>query len=149
MQNLRLPVKLGPAARHCQTTGSASRRLLNSTAQLPKPFEGWHARKGSPVGTAGCPCHRSQFPALLPFSFPHPSAKKAQGGAKTKSRSLEADVQSRLCLYWRAHGQAASPPAPLTHTPRRKRALLRPHVESLLALSSDSRSIFRALLLCT
>lgn len=55
-QNLRLQINLSLGAWYCQTTGSASRRLLNSPAQLPRPSEAWHARKGSPVGTAGCPC---------------------------------------------------------------------------------------------
>lgn len=56
MQNLRLQINLSFGACYCQTIGSASRRLLNSPAQLPKPSEAWHATKGSAVGTAGGPC---------------------------------------------------------------------------------------------
>lgn len=39
------------------------------------------------------------------------------------------------------------PPAPHSQTPHLKGALLKPHLESLLVLTSDSRSILRALVL--
>lgn len=145
MQNLRLQINLGLGEQYCHTTGSASRRLLNSTARLPKSSEAWHTRKGSPWGPLAVPVsYRSEFPAPLLFSFPHPPAKKVHGGIKTKSRSQEAHVQPRLCLYWCARGQPASPP----QIPYLKSALVRPHLESLSVLTSDSRSIPRALVLC-
>lgn len=54
--------------------------------------------------------YRSEFPALLLFGFPHPSAKKAHGGTKIKSKNQEAYVQ---CLCQPACGQAAfTPPTP-------------------------------------
>ena len=85
--------------------------LLNSRAQLPKSSEAWHAGKGSPWGPLAVPVsYRSEFPALLLFGFPHPPAKKAHGGTKTKSWSQEAYIQPRLCFYWRARGEPASPP---------------------------------------
>lgn len=43
--------------------------------------------------------YRSEFPALLLFSFPHLSAKKAHGSTRTKCTSQETQVQSRLHLY--------------------------------------------------
>ena len=111
MQNLSLQLNLSLGKQYCQTTGSASRRLLNSRAQLPKSSEAWHAGKGSPWGPLAVPVsYRSEFPALLLFGFPHPPAKKAHGGTKTKSWSQEAYVQPRLCFYWRASGEPASPP---------------------------------------
>lgn len=75
----------------------------------------------------------SEFPALLPFSFPHPSAKKAHGGAKTKRGSQEAYIQS-------LHQCASSLPPQIPY-------LKRAQLESLLALTS--RSIFRAVVLCS
>lgn len=103
MQNWRLQTNLGLGEWPCQTAGSASRRLLSSAAQLPKPCEAWHARKGSPVGTAGCPHHlQIRIPAPPLCRFPHFSAEKAHGSTKTKSRNQETYVQSGLCLSMKA-----------------------------------------------
>lgn len=144
MQNLRLQINLALGKQYRQTTGSASRRLLNGTAQLPKPSEAWHASRGSPVGTAGCPCsvidqnfqlcYSSASHALLP--------RKQTPAQRQQGRSQGAYVQSRLSLY-------CVPVAKLLHLPRTssphlKSALIRPHLEALPVLISDLSQNFQS-----
>lgn len=92
--------------------------------------------EGLPVGTAGCPRHRSEFPAPPLLSFPPAPAKKAQRPKAGVGRPPQVRA---LPL----------PTSPLpAQSPHLKRALLGPQVEAPLALTSDSRSIFGALVPC-
>lgn len=88
MQNWRLQTNLGLGEWPCQTAGSASRRLLSSAAQLPKPCEAWHARKGSPVGTAGCP-HHLQIRIPSSATLPLPTLFCREGTRKHKDQKQE------------------------------------------------------------
>lgn len=144
MQKLKLQINAGLDAQYCQTTGSASRRVLTSTAQLPRPFEAWHARKGSPVGTAGCPCwvqiriSSSATPQLpTPFSQEgtrrHKDQKQESGGLR----------RSRLCLSRACPWAGCSTlPTQILHL---KRALLI-HTRSPFWLSPQNEGLFSELL---
>lgn len=139
----RLQINLGHCKLYCQATGLASRRFLKSTAWLQSLLK--LGIQGCPVGTAGCPC---QLPIRISSSatlqLPTPSTRRAHRGTEAKSRSQEASIQYRLCLTsvpWAGYFTL------LLQMPHLKSVLLRLHVESLLVLTSDSRSIFRALVL--
>lgn len=82
--------------------------------------------------------YRSEFPARLLFSFPHPPGKKAHGRHKDHRQESGGLRPARLCLSWQT-----SPGAPTGSLPRclppqilyLKGALLEPFLESL----SDAR----------
>lgn len=103
MQNLGLQINPSLGEQYYQTTGSVSRRLLNSRVQLPKSSEAWHEGRAPLWGPLAVPVsYRSEFPALLLLSFPHSSAKKAHRSTKVKS-----GIQLWPCLSWCAGGHAA------------------------------------------
>lgn len=139
MQHLRFQISLGLGERYCQTTGSASRRFLNSRAQLPKSSEAWHARKGSPVGTAGCPCQlQIRISSSATLQLPTPSWQEGTRRHKDHRQESGGLCPAQLCLSWQT-----SPGAPTGSLPRclppqilyLKGALLEPFLESL----SDAR----------
>lgn len=125
-------------------TGSASRRLLNSRAQLPKSSEAWHAGKASPWGQLAVPVsYRSEFPALLLFGFHTLLPRKHT--QRHKDQKLESGPTS-------SPGSASTGvPAgqPLLHhlppwIPCLKSALLRPQSGDLVVLTSRFKVIFQS-----